>query len=447
MCIRDRYDPSGPLFDEASGLWHLWEDDGSWSHWTSPDLIHWTGNFTTSTGFGGDTGSVSPTESGVYAFWPIMSGPGQGAIGSAVAADSGMTEWTHRGPTIPMPARINTGYRDPVRAFEWNGKWYVGVGCGNKEEGAQFCLFEASDSTLANFTDQGSLYTTNVTYGNVDGNIVWQPNNVSANMMECPDLFPLGDKWVLIGSLYKTNQWWVGTMAGDPPRFSPEAVGIVDYGNGYAAKTGSTMSTPQTGSARRLVFGFTGWSEPTMPSGCGRALVLPRELSVQGSELVLSPVPETAVLRTPGSYQTFIDPAQATAVAVGSQVEIRLFCGLGSSAPLAGKVGVRVLVSQDGGNYTEIGYDFATKAMYTDHSKCCVAANQILQQAPLDLTARAMELTLFVDGGLIEAFLAGRVMTPLVAPSETVTPPEARVSTVYNTAGLSCQVHSWQLAY
>lgn len=41
------------------------------------------------------------------------------------------------------------------------------------------------------------------------------------------DLFPLGPdgKWVLIGSLYKTNQWWVGTLSGNPPRFTPENVG------------------------------------------------------------------------------------------------------------------------------------------------------------------------------------------------------------------------------
>ena len=45
----------------------------SWSHWTSKDLIHWSGSFKNGTGFGGDTGSVSPTKSGVYAFWPIMS--------------------------------------------------------------------------------------------------------------------------------------------------------------------------------------------------------------------------------------------------------------------------------------------------------------------------------------------------------------------------------------
>ena len=38
----------------------------------------WDGNFSTSTHFGGDTGSVSPTPSGVYAFWPIMGGAGKG---------------------------------------------------------------------------------------------------------------------------------------------------------------------------------------------------------------------------------------------------------------------------------------------------------------------------------------------------------------------------------
>ena len=77
-----------------------------------------------------------------------MSGPGKGAIGSAKATNDSMVEWEHRGATIPMPSRINTGYRDPVRAFEYNGRWFVGVGCGSNEAGAQFCLFEASDDTL-----------------------------------------------------------------------------------------------------------------------------------------------------------------------------------------------------------------------------------------------------------------------------------------------------------
>ena len=260
--------------------------------------------------------------------------------------------------------------------------------------------------------------------------------------MECPDLFPLGDKWVLVGSLYKTNQWWVGTIAGNPPRFTPEQVGILDYGNGYAAKTGTTWV--QSGDARRLVFGFTGWSEPTMPTGCGRALIIPRDLKVQGSELKISPIPETAVLRKPGTMHA--GDAASAALASGSQVELRLNCSTSAST---GKVGLRTLATSDGKHYTEIGYDFEARAFYADHSSCCAAPNTIVQRAPLSsaMLGQRMELSVFVDGGLIEAFLGGRVITPLVAPDADAGAPADRVTTVTNTAGVTCTVASWQLAY
>ena len=445
------YDPSGPLLDQ-NGLWHVWEDLGSWSHWTSPDLIHWSGSFKESTHFGADTGSVSPTPSGVYAFYPIMSGPGRGSIGSAKAADDSLTAWQIRGPTIPMPSRINTGYRDPVRAFELAGKWYVGVGCGSREAGAQFCLFEADDDTLLNFTDRGSLFTTNVTFGHTDGNIVWQPNNASANMMECPDLFPLGDKWVLIGSLYTTNQWWVGTLDGDPPRFTPERVGILDYGNGYAAKTGSSWA--QSASSRRLSFGFTGWKEPTATAGCGRSLVLPRELSVVGSELVISPIPETEALRIPGSRRAsrVVAGTSSASIANGSQVEVRLLCTpAAGTVPTTGVTAIRTLSLANGSQYLEVGYDWRKQVFYADHTWCCSATpHAVVQAAPLPRAALggALNLTVFVDGSIIEAFLGGRVITPLVSPDPAAALPEARVTTLVETSrGVGCRVESWQLAY
>lgn len=439
------YDPSGPLLDD-SGLWHTWEDQGSWSHWTSKDLIHWSGSFTeNTTHFGGDTGSVSPTPSGVYAFWPIMNGFGKGSIGSAKATDASLTNWTHRGPTIPMPSRINAGYRDPVRAFQFNNKWWQGVGCGSREVGAQFCLFEAADDTLMNFTDRGSLYTTNITYGQVDGNIVWQPQNTSANMMECPDLFPLGDKWVLIGSLYKTNQWWTGDLVADAdgvPRFHPSRVGILDYGNGYAAKTGSTMI--QSSTTRRVLFGFTGWSEPTTAPGCGRSLIMPRDLSIAGDRLLINPVPETAVLRVPSSHSS-----STTSLVKGSLVEIRIVCKI-NSMPSSNSVNVRVLSSVDGTSYTEIGYDFSKQAMYADHSKCCNDTNSIVQRGPLaasDIIADGLlNMTVFVDGGTIEAFVNGVVITPLVSPTVSIAPMD-RTNTFNNINNLPCSVDSWQLKY
>ena len=285
--------------------------------------------------------------------------------------------------------------------------------------GAQFCLFKAKDNTLSNFTDAGSMYTTNETFGLVDSNIVWQPTNTSANMMECPDFFPLGSsgKHVLIGSLYKTNQWWIGTVAGNPPRFTPESVGIVDYGNGYAAKTGSTWK--QTGASRRLVFvspatacrprlstrltdvdrccqqGFTGWQEPTAPTGCGRYLIMPRDLSIStlpnGPTLSVNPVPEAAVLRVPGSRTTAMvsatsAPQAQASLASGSQVEIQVNC-TAASWPSTGKVAVRTLASADGKNYVEIGFDFSHEALpfYADHSHCCAKPNTIVQVRTLSL--------------------------------------------------------------
>ena len=459
--IHDRnvYDPSGPILDK-NGVWHTWEDDGGWSHWTSTDLIHWKGDFTDSTHFSGDTGSVSPTPSGVYAFWPIL-GHSTVPIGSAKATNDSMLEWTQRGATIQQPARIDAGFRDPVRAFELNGKWYLGVGCGSNAVGAQFCIFEASDDTLSNFTDRGSMFTTNVTFGNVDDNVVWQPTNVSANMMECPDFFPLGDKFVLIASLYKTNQWWVGEVSGDPPRFTPSSVGILDYGNGYAAKTGTTFGPVQSGDARRLNFGFTGWNEPTMPGGCGRALIIPRELSIggaNGDELITKPIAETAVLRVPGSRRVATAAAGATSgvassadIATGSQVEVRLTCPLvAGEARASGKTAIRTLATADGSQYTEIGYDFDTQTFYANHSLCCsaTAPNAIVQAAPLPVAALGgvLNLTVWVDGGVIEAFLGGKVITPLVAPDVAAGAPEARVTTVV-PGGLSCSVESHQLRY
>ena len=98
----------------------------------------------------------------------------------------------------------------------------------------------------------------------VNFSLYLRPVALQATMMECPDIFPLGDTgmWMLIGSLYSTNQWWIGTVDGFPPRFKAVNVGIMDYGNGYAAKTGSTFKALPTD--RRVVFGFTGWSEPTV---------------------------------------------------------------------------------------------------------------------------------------------------------------------------------------
>ena len=458
------YDTSGGLLD-LDGVWHVWEDDGGWSHFASHDLVHWSGSLLNGTGFGGLTGSISPTSSGVYALWKQGMGTGPPIV-SAVATSPisgpfrGASQWQHRGPSILKPASA-TKFGDASRAFRYpsvNGSWWAGVGCGHADTGAGFCLFQADDDTLQHFTDSGTLFSAPHTYGSKDDDVVWSPVNISTTIWECPDLFPLGDsgRWVLLGSLLKTNQWWVGKLQGMPPRFVAEAVGILDWGNGYAARSGGGWI--QTSSDRRLLWSFTGWVAPSFPTECGRALIIPRDLRLRGTFLEVEPIPEIALLRKSSTRRVVrlqgpngigLASEETHDVAAGAQVEIRVLCNLSASAlHTNGSVAVRTLATADGRAYTEVGVDFGvdSRNMYADHSRCCAKPNSVVQRAPL-AAGNWFELLVLVDGGMIESFSSGVALTPLVAPDDTATPADDRLTTVVNSLpGATCEVQSWQLA-
>ena len=114
---------------------------------------------------------------------------------------------------------------------------------------------------------------------------------------------------------------------------------------------------------------------------------------------------------------------------------------------------MRTLASIDGSYYLELGYDFGLGVFYADHSKCCAKPNSIIQRAPLppaDLGGDSLEIAVWVDGGLVEAFAGERVViTPLVAPDAAAGGPAAERQTVlFNTVEqLKCAAESWQLAY
>ena len=64
------------------------------------------------------------------------------------------------------------------------------------------------------------------------------------------------------------------------------------------------------------------------------------------------------------------------------------------------------------------------------------------------VAADSFTLSVYVDGGLIEAFLGGRVITPLVAPDEAAgAPADRRTTVLVAAAGVKCNAQSWQLAY
>lgn len=93
----------------------------------------------------------------------------QAGVDRAVSTDPlNFTTWSPPQRVITAPAMAGKNFRDPLRAFQWEGEWYVGVGCNNESNSADLCLFQAADETLANFSFVGVMYSTNITHGQMN---------------------------------------------------------------------------------------------------------------------------------------------------------------------------------------------------------------------------------------------------------------------------------------
>lgn len=103
-------------------------------------------------------------------------------------------------------------------------------------------------------------------------------------------------------------------------------------------------------------------------------------------------------------------------------------------------------------HYTTVGWDFSNTAapFFVDHTHCCKNKSDVIQRAlaTAPRPGHSLEMSVWVDSGMIEAFSSGVAITALVYPNvDAGGLPEARRSAVINTAdGVSCQASSYQLA-
>ena len=63
-------------------------------------------------------------------------------------------------------------------------------------------------------------------------------------------------------------------------------------GNIFACKSGTVEA--QSGSSRRVLFGFPGWTQRTKPPKAPKCLNLPREMTLDDGQMRLAPVHEMA---------------------------------------------------------------------------------------------------------------------------------------------------------
>jgi sucrose-6-phosphate hydrolase SacC (GH32 family) len=145
---------------------------------------------------------------------------------------------------------------------------------------------------------------------------------------ECPDLFQLGDKWVLIVSLNpggfqigSGTQYFVGQWNGKEFIADDVQTRWIDYGrDNYAGVTFS--NAPDN---KRIFLGWmSNWDYAVkVPTDPWRsAMTVPRELSLQGNTLVQTPIekpggfPEVSFVTKNGSVKVFESPTRFVEVGV-----------------------------------------------------------------------------------------------------------------------------------
>lgn len=310
-------DPNGPIyFGGRYHMFHQYNPRGAtwgnmhWAHATSPDMLHWhhepialapTPGGPDSDGvFSGsavlDKGKVAV----IYTAVAPPSSPSDATLRDgkhvwretqclAVAQDNDLRTWRKfPGPVIAKPPAglAVTGFRDPALWREGEN-WMLILGSGVKGKGGMILLYTSSD--LRHWTYLHPLVegprNTNTNVNPVDNGEMW----------ECPDFFPLGDKYVLLISTMGKVRWKVGTYANQ--HFTPENEGVVDWGSYYAAKTMLDAD------GRRILWGWIPETRPDadlIAAGWAGVMSLPRVLSLTAqNELSTEVAPFVEKLRVP----------------------------------------------------------------------------------------------------------------------------------------------------
>lgn len=179
-----------------------------------------------------------------------------------------LTQAAHTSGTIAQ-------WRDPF-LFQKDGATYMVCGGAANAGRAQVQLYRASKPDLTEWKHLGFIF---------------QALDRDVRNFECPNLFPLDGKWVMIVSPNRVCEYWIGDL--DIPRmqFSPSAHGVLDAGDAYA----SNISVDDK---KRTLLWL--WGRTNTPQGKGWASVItmPRILSIgPDGYLRQTPAPEFETLR------------------------------------------------------------------------------------------------------------------------------------------------------
>lgn len=257
-----------------------------WGHAVSDDLVHWEElpialfpDMPYENSLGCFSGSAMEKDGVLYLMYTTVSKE-RGQTQSIVTTRDGVHFEKYPGnPVIsqnPMDPE-NRDFRDP-KIVSWGNEYRMV--CGTGVNGlASILLYRSKD--LLHWEYMGPIFQSR-NYGPV---------------AECPDLFPLGDKWVLVFSRMDeshASQYVVGAFDGE--HFTPESFQLAEKGTQFYAA--QSFEDPK---GRRIVIAWVhDWDEANISdddvrTGC---FSIPREVTLQDGKIRLYPVAEAQGLLT-----------------------------------------------------------------------------------------------------------------------------------------------------
>ncbi len=278
-------DPYGVTFHE--GAYHLfyqyipeslgWRSDCRWGHATSPNLFDFD-HLPIAIGTGdGDDGVWSGSVAAGTAFYTAISEPdiGRGRIRMATPTDGSWREWV-KGAVVaaPPPALDVVAYRDPF-VFRYGEGWRMLVGAALAGGTAAALSYSSIDATTWSYDGIAAERSRDLVEP------VW-----TGSLWECPQLFPLDGRWVMVTSVWEADvlhhvAYALGSYDGQT--FQPEAWGRLSYGPSYYAPSFFRDSW----GAPALLFWLRGVGDAK--AGWQGAHSVPHTLSLVGDTLVAAP--------------------------------------------------------------------------------------------------------------------------------------------------------------
>jgi beta-fructofuranosidase len=298
-------------------------------------------------------------------------------------------------PVIARPPETGSrDFRDP-KVWRYGDYWYLGAGTCKDGRG-KVVLYRSRDLLAWEYLN---VLAENSGHGGGEAGDMW----------ECPDLFPLGTKHILvfspIGVERRKAVYLSGVMDYDKGVFDYTDWGELDQGFNYYAPQSFTDS-----GGRRVIIGWAGdWGasyDPARQEGWCGYFALPRRIEpAPGGKLRFIPVEELQSLRESAkSYDFFLLPeGEPLPVQAGDGISCELLLRICLAKTTAQKMTLDLRAGGD--EYTRIELDFRAAELSFDRGHSDAFYSSGVRRSPVELAGKEeILLHIFLDTCSVELF-------------------------------------------